>query len=88
VFELGKAGVSPVPSRSTIYRVLVRQRPGTVRLPARRQRRRATVRPPALMTRQASRAAEATHGHTGLNVVRPRAARCGRSTLTPPRPRR
>jgi len=27
-------------------------------------------------------------GLTSLNVVRPRAARCGRSTLTPPRPRR
>jgi len=35
-YELGKAGVSPVPSRSTIYRVLVRH--GLV--PARRRKRR------------------------------------------------
>jgi transposase InsO family protein len=35
-FELGRAGVSPVPSRSTIYRVLVRR--GLV--PARRRKRR------------------------------------------------
>jgi transposase InsO family protein len=35
-FELGKAGISPVPSRSTIYRVLVRHR----LVPARRRKRR------------------------------------------------
>jgi transposase InsO family protein len=35
-FELGKAGVSPVPSRSTVYRVLVRR--GLV--PARKRKRR------------------------------------------------
>jgi transposase InsO family protein len=35
-FELGKAGISPVPSRSTIYRVLVRR--GLV--PARKRKRR------------------------------------------------
>jgi transposase len=36
LYELGKAGVSPVPSRSTIYRVLVRH--GLV--PARKRKRR------------------------------------------------
>jgi transposase InsO family protein len=36
VFELGKAGVSPVPSRSTIYRVLVRHH----LVPARKRKRR------------------------------------------------
>jgi hypothetical protein len=40
------------------------------------------------MTPGASRTAEATPGLPGLNVVRPRAARCGRSTLTPLRHRR
>jgi transposase InsO family protein len=35
-FELGKAGVSPVPSRSTIYRVLVRHH----LVPARKRKRR------------------------------------------------
>lgn len=35
-YELGKAGVAPVPSRSTIYRVLVRR--GLV--PARKRKRR------------------------------------------------
>jgi hypothetical protein len=46
------------------------------------------VRPPAAMTGQAPRPAEDTPGLTGINVVRPRAARCGRSTLTPPQHRR
>src|SRR5215468_5333155 len=32
------------------------------------------------------RPVDATPGLTEVNVVRPRAARCGRSTLTPPRP--
>jgi transposase InsO family protein len=36
VFELGKAGISPVPSRSTIYRVLVRHH----LVPARKRKRR------------------------------------------------
>jgi transposase InsO family protein len=36
VFELGKAGVSPVPSRATIYRVLVRHH----LVPARKRKRR------------------------------------------------
>jgi transposase len=35
-FELGKAGVSPVPSRSTVYRVLVRHH----LVPARKRKRR------------------------------------------------
>jgi transposase len=35
-YELGKAGISPVPSRSTVYRVLVRH--GLV--PARKRKRR------------------------------------------------
>jgi transposase InsO family protein len=36
VFELGKAGISPVPSRSTVYRVLVRHH----LVPARKRKRR------------------------------------------------
>jgi transposase InsO family protein len=36
LFELGKAGVSPLPSRSTIYRVLVRHH----LVPARKRKRR------------------------------------------------
>jgi transposase len=42
VYELGKAGVSPVPSRSAIYRVLVRQ--GLVAARKRKRRRRDGVR--------------------------------------------
>jgi transposase len=38
LFELGKAKVSPVPSRSTVYRVLV----GHGLVPARKRRRRRT----------------------------------------------
>src|SRR5262245_55796494 len=38
---------------------------------------------PALRPARSSRPAKDTPGLPGLNVVRPRAARCGRSTLTP-----
>src|SRR5215469_6846383 len=58
---------------------------GAVRFPARRQRWRALFGsspgfPPSL--------AEDTPGLAGVNVVRPRAARCGRCTLTPTAARR
>ena len=59
--------------------------PGALCLPARRQRRRAPVRTPAAINHQAPRPADDTPGLTGVNVVRPRAARCGHSTLTPQR---
>jgi hypothetical protein len=44
--------------------------------------------PPAARCQAIPGQGEPAPGLSGLNVVRPRAARCGRSTLTPPRHRR